>query len=142
MNDSMNNVYMLNNQINQNNIISMNNNISNKSNINEENEDKNDDILEDIDVYPHIIEDKKFIFFVRNNSKNVIVRIPYSLRKNELYSTAEEFKIDKYSTIKLFYNNVLLSNDESTINDKLEADKVSIIEEYSGVDENYIKNIS
>ena len=56
MNDSINNVYMSNNQINQNNMMSMNNNISNKSNINEENEDKNDDILEDIDIYPYIIE--------------------------------------------------------------------------------------
>ena len=93
------------------------------------------------DVYPYILEDKKTINFKRYDNTIKKVKIPNSLRKNELYSTANYFKINKYADILyLTYNNLNLDRDESSINDIIDGAEIFIIEELKGIESNYYKN--
>ena len=101
--------------------------------------------LQYYDVYNYIKEDKKKIRF-----KNVLndqyhyVKIPCSLRKNELYYTAEKFKKYDYSQIQLYHNNNFLDSNEDLIDCIKDNDEIKIIEQLHGVDfglfERYYKN--
>ena len=84
---------------------------------------------EEIDAYPYIKEEKKLIIFERNDKKQFKVKIPSSLRNNELYFTAIKYKINEYSEMELFHKNNLLENDDSPIDDFSE-DKIVIIVEF------------
>jgi len=118
-NMSMNNqIYFQNNCTNMNqintNMISSQNNLVNK----------NEGIYKDI--YPEIKEKKinvKFIF----PKKNIYIKIPSSLRKDELYSTVNYMNYiynirldfpsnDIIEMIELFHNGIELENDDSPIN--------------------------
>ena len=154
-NEMMNN---MNNQINQmNNIyIIMNNNMNNKINKDEKlnnsinqkeildysiNKNEASKNMEEIDVYPYILEKKKILVLVRNDETKKKIKIPISLRKNELYITVEQFKINRYSEMKLFYKNKILNNDESSIDDIYNGDEINIIEEFKGnFDLSYLEN--
>ena len=91
------------------------------------------------DIYPYINEKKINITFIsEDNKKFENIKIPFSLRKNEIYATANKFKSinnsNLYSDIKLFHNNKLLENDDSTIECILDGDLIKIIPD---VDYNY-----
>ena len=91
------------------------------------------------DVYPYITDEKKNITFIRYDNSTKKVKIPKSLRKNELYSTANLYKIHKYSDILLSYNGLTLNEDESLINDIPEGSEIYIIEELKDIDSQYYK---
>ena len=115
------------------------NNLIINNNITTNNEIKGKEEIED--VYPYILEDKKIINFKRYDNTIKKVKIPKSLRKNELYSTANYFKINKYADILyLTYNNLNLDRDESSINDIIDGAEIFIIEELKGIESNYYKN--
>ena len=116
----------------------MNNQIIN-NNITTNNEINGKEEIED--VYPYILENKKTINFKRYDNTIKKVKIPKSLRKNELYSTANYFKINKYADILyLTYNNLNLDRDESSINDIIDGAEIFIIEELKGIESNYYQN--
>ena len=87
------------------------------------------------DFYDYIKEIKKKIVFLRvldDNSFNLL--IPCSLRKNELYSTANFYKKFECSEMQLFHNEKFLNDDESSIDCIKEGDQIKIIELMQGVD--------
>ena len=66
------------------------------------------------------------------------VKIPKSLRKNELYSTANKYKLYKYADIlSLSLNGRNLDKDESSIDDINDGSEIYIIEELKDVDSEY-----
>ena len=89
------------------------------------------------DAYPYILENKKNIIFKRYDNSIKKVMIPNSLRKNELYSLANNYKLNKYADMVLYYNNMILSEDESSINDIMAGTEIFIFEELNGIDSNY-----
>ena len=104
-------------------------NMMNNSNIMD-----NDNMNNFEDVYPYIKENKIGIILKGinniNNEKKYIL-IPSSLKKNELYYTAKKFRniiLDSniYSEIKLYHNNKLLNNDDSSIEFLLNGDLISV----------------
>jgi hypothetical protein len=98
----------------------------------------NDGDEDEEDVYPYIEEDKKHIIFSRNDGKKYKVKIPCSLRNNELYSTANKFKSNKYLFIKLYYKNQLLKeNDEFSLNSILNGEEIQIVEDFDEFDLSY-----
>lgn len=102
---------------------------------------KNINDLKEIDVFPYILEKKIILILVRKDQKRIKIKIPISLRKNELYITAEQFKINKYSDMKLFYKNKILNNDETNIYDIYDGDEVSLIEEFKdNYEQDYYQN--
>ena len=116
----------------------MNNQIIN-NNIRKNNEINEKETIED--VYPYILEDKKIIKFKRYDDTIKKVKIPISLRKNELYSTANYYKINKYADILfLSYNNLNLEKDESSINNIIDGAEIFIMEELKGIESNYYQN--
>ena len=104
-------------------------NMMNNSNL-MDNDNKN--IFED--VYPYIKENKIEIILkgINNiNNKKKYILIPTSLKKNELYYTVKKFRhiiLDDniYSKIKLYHNNKLLNNDDSSIEFILNGDLISV----------------
>ena len=99
--------------------------------------DKNSDV-DFIDFYNYINEKKKKVVFLRvldNKSFNLL--IPCSLRKNELYLTAQFYKKFECSEIQLFHNEKFLNDDETSIDCINEKDEVKIIEQLHGVDFSY-----
>ena len=69
-------------------------------------------IFKNEDIYPYIKEEKINITFNINNKKTKTIKIPCTLRKNELYYTAEVFLYDLndddyYTGIELYYKNKL-----------------------------------
>ena len=86
------------------------------------------------DVYDYIKEEKKRIIFKRVlDDKYFYVKIPCSLRKNELYFTAEKYKKYRFSQIQLFHNRFLNSNEES-IDCIKDNDEIKIIEQLHEID--------
>ena len=80
-------------------------------------------------LYPYIKGERKEIIFVNSKNKIHIVKIPISLRKDEIYSTAEYYKSSYYYEIKqLIHNNKILENDDSSIDCILNGDSLKIIE--------------
>ena len=128
----------MNPNINQN-FISFNFTVNNQ-NINFNNPINNNinqiEIVED--AYPYIKEDKKNIIFKRDDNSIKKVKIPKSLRKNELYSTANKYKKYKYADIlSLSLNGRNLDKDESSIDDINDGSEIYIIEELKDVDSEY-----
>jgi hypothetical protein len=126
------------NQINANiNQINLNmNSMMDKMNLN--NQNNLEDNLEKLynDIYPEINEKKinvKFIF----PEKNYYIKIPSSLRKDELYSTVNYIRYqenefinfpsnDITEMIELFHNGIELENDDSPINCIKEFDSIIV----------------
>ena len=104
------------------------------NNLNKINEDQRE-----IDEYPYILEEKKIIKFIRYDNTIRNVKIPISLKKNELYSTANNYKLRRFSDIILSHKNISLNKDESSINEIKEGDEIYIIEELKEIDSTYYK---
>ena len=83
------------------------------------------------DPYPYIKGEKKVIVFINLYKVYKKVKIPISLRKNEIYATAEKYKSGRYSKIiKLIHNKKELENDESNIDGILNGDMINIEEDF------------
>ena len=91
----------------------------------------NSEIFKDLyrDIYPYIKTDKRTIIFINLKNEHKKVLVPINIRKSELYGSSNEFKINKYSDLKLYHNGKLLDNDDSTINCILSGDCIQIIED-------------
>ena len=89
------------------------------------------------DAFPYLYENKKNIIFKRYDNTIKKVIIPNSLRKDELYSLANKYKINRYSDIILYYHNKSLEDNESTIKDIEAGAEIFIFEELTGIDSNY-----
>ena len=100
---------------------------------------QNQEIIYD-DIYPEIKEDKINIIFILSNNTRKYIKIPSTLRKNELYLVAERFRNIKYSDISLYYKNQLLNNDESTIEFISDGDSIKM-DEILDVDLNYYNSL-
>ena len=171
-NNSMMNMNQINDQYNNNNQYNFINNVGRKSvnlkypaNFEEFNLDNNKRGLirqrtqintfenkitlfdEEIDAYPYIKEKKKLIIFERNDKKQVRVKVPLSLRNNELYFTAIKYKINEFSDMDLFHDNNVLKNDDSPIDNISDGDKViiaEILDEFNNSDyeKEYLPNLN
>lgn len=100
---------------------------------------QNQEIIYD-DIYPEIKEDKINVIFILFNNTRKYIKIPSSLRKNELYLIAERFRNIKYSDIALYYKNQLLNNDESTIEFISDGDPIKM-DEILDADLNYYNSL-
>lgn len=90
------------------------------------------------DVYDYIKEEKKKIIFINVlNNDSIKVLVPNSLRKNELYFTAEKYKKYIHSDIQLYHKERFMNSDETTIDCIEEGDEIKIIEQLHGVDFSY-----
>ena len=96
-------------------------------------------LLEPKDVYYYINEEKKVIIFERNDQRQFRVKVPLSLRNNELYYTAIKYKINEFSDMDLFYDNNLLNNDDSSINNIPNGGKVIIVENLDEIKTSYYR---
>jgi len=96
-------------------------------------------LLEPKDVYYYINEKKKVIIFERNDQRQFRVKVPLSLRNNELYYTAKKYKINEFSDMELFYDNNLLNNDDSPINNIANGGKVIIVENLDEIKTSYYR---
>ena len=100
---------------------------------------KIDEDQDDIDEYPYILEEKTIIKFIRDDNTIRRVKIPISLKKNELYLIANNYKLREFSDIILSHKNTILNNDDSSINEIEKEDEILIIEELEGIDPAYYK---
>lgn len=96
-------------------------------------------LLEPKDVYYYINEKKKVIIFERNDQRQFRVKVPLSLRNNELYYTAKKYKINEFSDMELFYDNNLLNNDDSPINNIANGGKEIIVENLDEIKTSYYR---
>ena len=112
------------NQINQLNQI-YNNNI-NFNMINNNSMFHNSNI---IDLFPYIKEDKKIIKFINSNYKSFSIKIPISINKSDLYSIAYNCKSHPSLKFILSYKNIMIKEDESSIEEIPEGAEINIIEE-------------
>ena len=80
-------------------------------------------------LFPYIQGERNEITFINSKNEMKIVKIPISLRKDEIYSIAEKYKSNKYYQIKhLLHNTIILENDDSSIDCILNGDSIKIIE--------------
>ena len=122
------------NQINANMNWNQMNSMMNKMNLNNQNNEKKDFENEDEyeDIYPQIKE-KKINIKLSLPRQTYKIKIPSSLRKDELYSTVNYIhnkEIDFPSNdiiemIELFYNDIELENDDSPINCIKDFDQIT-----------------
>lgn len=96
---------------------------------------------EEEDVYPELKEPKKWIYLFRNyDGKRFRIKIPCSLRNDELYATVENFKLYEYSDLKLFHKNKYLKEDETPIDYISDGDEVNIIKNFHDIDFTYYQS--
>ena len=133
------NQFQMPNQINQMNQNEMQNQMIMQMMINQMQMRNNNQNKEDKyeDVYEYINEEKKRIIFLRIDNGSSKVMVPCSLRKNELYSTAQKYKKFKFSEIQLFHKGRFMNEDETTIDCVNDGDEIKIIEQVHGVDFSY-----
>ena len=127
------------NKMNMMNMMNLMNMMNIANQMNQMVQAQNQEIIYD-DIYPEIKEDKINIIFILSDNTRKYIKIPSSLRKNELYLVAESFRNIKYSDIALFYKNQLLNNDESTIEFILDGDSIKM-DEILDVDLNYYNSL-
>jgi hypothetical protein len=98
-------------------------------------------LIESEDLYPYIKGERKEIIFVNSTNVSKIVKIPISLRKNDIYAIAEKYKSSEYyEIIQLNHNNKKLENDDSSIDCILNGDSIKIIE-FLDCDTSYIDSL-
>ena len=95
------------------------------------------------DVLPYIDEPKMILKFSTVSSIKkgtyIIVKLPKSLTKSDLYSIAKKYQEDYYSKIILSCNNYLLKEDNTTIEGIEEGSIINIIEDIDFPDGSYYK---
>ena len=136
------------NQISQN-MLQMNNpfnmGLPNNNFMNEsfqEEKQNNSNYEKSENIYPYIKGERKEIIFINSTNEIKIVKIPISLRKNEIYSIAESYKSSYYYEIKqLIHNNKILENDDSSIDCILNGDSIKIIEFLDDCDLSYYDSL-
>jgi hypothetical protein len=84
---------------------------------------------------------KILIIFERNDKMQYKVKVPLTFRMVELYYTATEFKINRYSKMELFYNNKYLKEDDTRISIISNGDKVIMAENLDELSNSFYKNI-
>ena len=112
------------NQINNNINFNMNNNCNNNFTNQITN---NDDKI--IDLFPYIKEEKKLIKFTNSDYISKSIKIPISITKNDLYSIANNYTSHPTLKFKLSYKNIMIKEDESSIEEIPEGAEINIIEE-------------
>jgi len=133
INFNMNNFNQM-NQMNNNLNFNMNNfnqmnQMNNNININMNNNDNNNNNDNIIDFFPYIKEQKKIIKFINSNYKSNFIKIPISINKSELYSIADNYKSHPLLKFILSYKNIMIKEDESSIEEIPEGAEINIIEE-------------
>ena len=133
MNQNTNN---LNNQMNQKmdikNQIPEKNQIQELENMQTPNNFQNNS-LDYKDIYPYINTNKINITFKISENTKINVKIPDSLKKNELYFTADKvkngvfFKYSEPEEMQLFYKNQLIEKDDSDIKFLLNGNNNEIV---------------
>ena len=118
--NNFNQMNLMNNNLNFN----MNNNCNNDSNIQITN--NNNEI---IDLFPYIKEEKKIIKFINSDSISKSIKIPLSINKSDLYSIADNYKSHPSLKFILSYKNIMIKEDESSIEEIPEGAEINIIEE-------------
>ena len=89
-------------------------------------------------LFPYIKAKRKEIIFINSKNETKIVKIPKTLRKNEIYSIAENYKsFEYYEITQLIHNNKILENDESSIDCISDGDSIKIIEALDNHDSPY-----
>ena len=161
MNNNYNNINNINNiMMNMNNMNNMNNNImnmnynninNNMNNMNFNNNMNNYNIngfaqknnVEDPLYYIH--EPKIILKFTNidtiKEGKFIMVKIPISITKSDLYSIDRHYQKFYLSKIILTYNNYLLKEDESSIEGIPEGSVINIIEDVDYPDDFYYDKI-
>ena len=122
LNFNMNNFNHM-NQINNNLNCNMNNNNPILHNSN------NNNNVNIIDLFPYIKEEKKIIKFINSNYESNSIKIPISINKNDLYSIADKYKSHSSLKFILSYKNIMIREDESSIEEIPEGAEINIIEE-------------
>ena len=103
--------------------------------------EKQNFLIESKDLYPYIKGERKEIIFVNTTNESKIVKIPLSLRKNDIYAISEKYKSSRYyEIIQLNHNNKTLDNDDSSIDCILNGDSIKIIE-FLDCDTSYIDSL-
>ena len=103
--------------------------------------EKQNFLIESEDLYPYIKGERKEIIFVNSTDVSKIIKIPISLRKNDIYAIAEKYKSSRYyEIIQLNHNNKTLDNDDSSIDCILNGDSIKIIE-FLDCDTSYIDSL-
>jgi hypothetical protein len=123
INFNMNNFNQM-NQMNNNSNFNMNNNCNNNSSIQITN--YNDKI---IDLFPYIKEEKKIIKFINSHYISNSIKIPISISKSDLYSIADNYKSHPSLKFILSYKNIMIKEDESSIEEIPDGAEINIIEE-------------
>ena len=123
INFNMNNFNQM-NQMNNNINFNMNNN-NNNSMLHKTN--NNDDNI--IDLFPYITEEKKIIKFINSNYQSNSIKIPISINKRDIYSISDNYKSGPSLKFILSYKNIMIKEDESSIEEIPEGAEINIIEE-------------
>ena len=89
----------------------------------------------------YIREEKKSIKFVNLDFKLFNVMIPKSISQGDLYSISLLYKTFHNSKILLVYQNNILKNDESSIDNIKNGDIITIIEDIPFPDDSYYNNL-
>ena len=89
----------------------------------------------------YIREEKKSIKFVNLDFKLFNVKIPKSISQGDLYSIALLYKTFHNSKILLVYQNNILKNDESSIDNIKNGDIITIIEDIPFPDDSFYNNL-
>ena len=95
------------------------------------------------DVFKYITHDKrrKRIKFIFNSSFRCLMDIPIFFTNKELYSIVEEYKEFHSTNIILIHNNKILKDDESSLDEISNGDKIWIIEDRLYPDNTYYFNL-
>jgi hypothetical protein len=113
-------------------------NYSELKQINDDDNDKNNIYGE---LLPYIHEEKKIIKFINSNKMLYNIKIPCSISKSDLYGIAQLYKGQPYTYFILIHNNVILNNDDSSIEDISNGDSIIIIEDRIYPDKSYYLSI-
>ena len=125
INYNMNNFNQMNHMNNNN--INFNNNYNNNNNFILNNSKNNNYKI--IDLFHYIKEEKKIIKFINSDYKSFSIKIPISINKSDLYSIAYKYKSNSSLKIILSYKNIMIKEDESSIEEIPEGAEINIIEE-------------
>ena len=126
-NNNFNQMNQMNNNINfnMNNFNQMNNNFNQMNNVNSMLHNSNKNKV--IDLFPYIYEEKKIIKFINSNYESKSIKIPISINKSDLYSIADNYKSHPSFKFILSYKNIMIKEDESSIEEIPEGAEINII---------------
>jgi len=91
----------------------------------------------------YINEQKKIINFINSNYIVYKVSIPIKITKFDLYTIAKHYQTNKFvsTDVLLIYNDIILENDESSIDSISENDFIKIIDIRNYPDNSYFNTL-